>query len=144
MRTLLVSLLAFAALSATAAPAETSQPAAPAKPANAPAELTPGQKAAMDQVLDSLLRSQARRTTAEKAHAVFTQESPQPLSELKIAMEEPTPVPDKAHCYRTVGKASFKRADAKDATPTLHTRTFESITEIDANGQTHVTEFSAK
>lgn len=144
MRTLVVSLLVLAALSAKAAPAEPSQTATPAKPVNAPAELTPEQKAAMDQVLDSLLRSQARRATAEKAHAVFTQENPQPISEFKIAMEEPTPVTGKAHSYRTAGKASFKRADSKDGSPVLHTRTFESITEIDANGQTHVTEFSAK
>ena len=69
MRTLLVFFLALAALSARANPPETPQPATPAK--GTPADLSPAQKAAMDQVLDALLRAQARRTTAEKATTFF-------------------------------------------------------------------------
>jgi hypothetical protein len=98
----------------------------------------------MDQVLDALLRAQARRTTAEKATTFFRAESPRPLSELKIVMEEPTPVPGTPHAYRTRGKASFLRAEADSASPVAHTRTFESISELDANGQTHVTAFTAE
>lgn len=139
MRTLLVALLALAALSARANPPETSQPAK-----GTPADLSPAQKAAMDQVLDALLRAQARRTTAEKAGAFFRSESPIPLSELKIVMEEPTPVPGTPHAYRTRGKASFLRAEADGASPVAHTRTFESISELDANGQTHVTAFTVE
>ena len=139
MRTLLVALLALAALSARANPPETSQPAQ-----GTPADLSPAQQAAMDQVLDALLRAQARRTTAEKAGAFFRSESPIPLSELKIVMEEPTPVPGTPHAYRTRGKASFLRAEADGASPVAHTRTFESISELDANGQTHVTAFTVE
>jgi len=125
MRTLLVALLAFAALSARANTPEAPQPATPAK--GTPADLSPAQKAAMDQVLDALLRAQARRTTAEKATTFFRAESPRPLTELKIVMEEPTPVPGTPHAYRTRGKASFLRAEADSASPVAHTRTFESI-----------------
>ena len=142
MRTLLVFFLALAALSARANPPETPQPATPAK--GTPADLSPAQKAAMDQVLDALLRAQARRTTAEKAGSFFRSESPLPLSELKIVMEEPTPVPGTPHAYRTRGKASFLRAETDGSSPVAHTRTFESISELDANGQTHVTAFTVE
>ena len=142
MRTLLVALLAFAALSARANTPEAPQPATPAK--GTPADLSPAQKAAMDQVLDALPRAKARRTAPEKATTFYRTESPRPPTELKIVMEEPTPVPGTPHAYRTRGKASFLRAETDGCSPVAHTRTFESISELDANGQTHVTAFTAE
>jgi len=135
----------------TPAPAPTPPPAArkpsPAEPT--PLKLSPEQQAAMDQVLDALLRAQARRAATEKADAFFRLENlasagAAKVTGLRILTAEPAPVAGQRNHYRTLGQARFEYLDAQGHSLGCHTQTFEVLTGLDQNSQTLVLEFTTK
>ena len=135
----------------TPAPAPTPPPAAlkPSPTNPIPLKLSPEQQAAMDQVLDALLRAQARRVATEKADAFFRLENlalagAAKVTGLRILTAEPAPVAGQRHHYRPLGQARFEYLDAQGHSHGGHTRTFEVITGLDPNGQTLVLEFTTK
>lgn len=135
----------------TPAPAPTPLPVAlkPSPTNPVPLKLSPEQQAAMDQVLDALLRAQARRVATEKADAFFRLESlvstgAAKVTGLRILTAEPAPVAGQRNRYRTLGQARFEYLDAQGHSLGCHTRTFEVITGLDQNSQTLVIEFTTK